>query len=137
MTIAHNRRPIGYWVKLLDRRIERSFEATLAAEGLQRRHWQALNVVSGGPVTRARIDEELAPFVADAGQFVRELVERGWVAEVDGAYHLTEAGRSAFDRLLHVVRASRTRITDGLTEEQYLATVDALERMCANLADDG
>jgi hypothetical protein len=46
-------------------------------------------------------------------------------------------GRSAFDRLLHVVRANRTRITDGLTEEQYLATVDALERMCANLADDG
>jgi hypothetical protein len=56
---------------------------------------------------------------------------------VDGAYGLTENGRSAFNRLLHVVRANRTRVTDGLTEGEYLATVDALEGLCANLADDG
>ena len=134
MTAAHNRRPIGYWVKLLDQRIEQSFAATLAAEGLQRRHWQALNVVKDGPASLARVNEELAPFLTDAAPYLRELDERGWIAGTDEGYRLTAEGQAAFDRLLAAVRANRTRITDGLTEEQYRTTVDALEQMCANLA---
>jgi DNA-binding MarR family transcriptional regulator len=120
-------------VKLLDQRIEGSFEAALASEGLVRRHWQVLNVVKDGPVTSARIDEELAPFLADASPFVRDLVERGWVAISDDGCELTKTGREAYERLLQTVQASRARIADGLTEEQYRTTVDVLERMCANL----
>lgn len=129
MSSAHNHRPIGYWVKLLDRRIEASFAAALAGDGLVRRHWQILNVARDG---RASIDEELAPFV-DAGPFAHELTARGWIVPAGEGYAITQAGREAYERIFETVRANRARMTDGLSEEQYSTVVDALERMCANL----
>jgi hypothetical protein len=43
--VEENRRPIGYWLKHLDRLIEDTFERTLSMEGLTRRHWQVLNTL--------------------------------------------------------------------------------------------
>jgi hypothetical protein len=42
-------RPIGYWLKRLDRAIEDGFDRDLASWSLTRRHWQILNTLSGGP----------------------------------------------------------------------------------------
>ena len=47
-------RPIGYWLKHLDRLIEATFDRTLADVGLGRRHWQTLNTLAGGPATSCR-----------------------------------------------------------------------------------
>ena len=63
--MAEDRRPIGYWLKHLDRLIEGNFERTLASEGLTRRHWQALNTLRTRPSTRAEIAAALAPFLGE------------------------------------------------------------------------
>lgn len=60
------RRPIGYWLKHLDRLIEGNFERTLASDGLTRRHWQVLNTLSTGSRTEAEIVDALAPFLVAA-----------------------------------------------------------------------
>ena len=49
-------RPIGYWLKKLDRLIDEQFERQLSEAGLSRRQWQLLNLLEGvrGPRRNCR-----------------------------------------------------------------------------------
>ncbi len=136
-------RPIGYWLKLVDRMIDEQFASTLEEHGVTRRQWQLLNVLSHGPATVEQLDAAVAPFLS-AGQgsdptaaessveHLAELVESGWVT--DGAsYQLTDRGHAAFERLTEVVAVQRTVMTEGLTQEQYDETLAVLERMARNM----
>ena len=40
-------RPIGYWLKKLDRLIDNHFDLQLSNAGLTRRQWQLLNLLRG------------------------------------------------------------------------------------------
>jgi DNA-binding MarR family transcriptional regulator len=125
-------KPIGWWLKDVDRALEESFAAALAGEGVDRRQWQLLNVAAAGGATDA-----LAPFFADPAEAdapVRALVERGWVRSAGDTLTLTAAGSAARDRLLVVVREQRARTMHGIDPAEYAATVDVLRRMAANLA---
>jgi hypothetical protein len=44
-------RPIGYWLKHLDRLIEEAFGDALAEQALSRRHWQAMKGPSQKPAS--------------------------------------------------------------------------------------
>jgi DNA-binding MarR family transcriptional regulator len=130
-------RPIGYWIKLLDRLIDESFEAAIGAEGLTRRHWQALNVIRSGPVDAGRMDAELAAFLTGeaptTGPVLDDLRARGWVADDAGRLSLTPAGTTAYAALAERVGANRARIARGVSEADYATTVATLTTMCANL----
>src|SRR3954454_8630751 len=54
--------PIGYWLKRLDGAIDSALAATLAAEGLARRHWQTLNLLHAEPSAEPELAEALRPF---------------------------------------------------------------------------
>lgn len=144
-------RPIGYWVKLLDRLIEESFDTVLGDTGLGRRHWQLLNVLGNGPVSRAEIDRALAPFRAEGTRqghtapsdeqpdsgitaALDDLNRRGWARTApDDRWTLTPAGTAAAAGLRERVAAQRQRISDGISAEAYQTTLATLARMCANL----
>ncbi len=130
-------RPIGYWVKLLDRLIDRSFDETLGGEGLTRRHWQVLNVMRAAPTDQDGIDAAVAPFLdgpeASTGHVVAELVGRDWVSRTGEVLSLTDTGRLALADLHETVSANRARIAEGLSEDEYVTTVRTLARMCHNL----
>ena len=136
--MADDRRPIGYWLKHLDRLIEENFARTLAGEGLTRRHWQVLNTLQTAPSSRDAIAEALAPFLAGdpgaAGPVVDDLVGRGWVAaDPNDELALTEAGTRARAALLERVAGTRRLLVQGISDEEYLATVDVLRRKAENL----
>jgi hypothetical protein len=42
-------RPIGYWLKKLDRLIDDHFDLQLSNAGLTRRQWQLLNLLENDP----------------------------------------------------------------------------------------
>jgi len=140
-------RPIGFWLKLVDRLIDEQFASTLEEHGVTRRQWQLLNVLSRESSTAAQLDAAVAPFLAStppgAGEpessveHLTELIDSGWVDATPTGYELTERGRNAFDRLADVVTASRSRMTEGLTAEQYDETLAVLERMARNLGFEG
>lgn len=128
--------PIGYWLKHLDRLIENDFDRILAAESLGRRHWQVLHSLHEGAATLAVLDERLAPFL-DEEEFsvapvVEGLRERGWVEGL-ASLSLTEAGTRAHAELFERVEESRRRLGEGISERDYRAAVEVLERMSANL----
>ena len=139
-------KPIGYWLKHLDGLIDRIFDHVLGRSGLQRRHWQVLNTVvnavhdggaDDGGADRAAVTEALRPFWAAGGpsqqQIVDDLTARGWLRADGEAYSLTDDGRRAHAALLAEVAEIRARSLDGLTGEEYGATVGTLQRMSANL----
>jgi hypothetical protein len=47
-------KPIGYWPTTLDRLIDEYFDRALADQGVQRRHWQILNILQASPAPTPR-----------------------------------------------------------------------------------
>jgi hypothetical protein len=128
-------RPIGFWLKLVDRLIDQRFESLLEEHGVTRRQWQLLNVLQRGPATLEQLDAEVAPFLQEeAGEssadHLEELVGSGWVAP---GYSLTEAGVTALEGLSHAVGELRSGMTEGVSEDDYARTLAVLERMARNL----
>ncbi|WP_344233737.1 MarR family winged helix-turn-helix transcriptional regulator [Kribbella hippodromi] len=127
--MSGDNKPIGWWLKEVDRRLEAAFERVLAADGLTRRQWQALNAAADGqPIAVA-----LAPFLDDdpAGlaAVTNPLVEREWLTGDE----LTAAGSRALADLTVKVQAHRREVTAGISGQEYLTTVGVLRRMAGNL----
>ncbi|GAA3261384.1 hypothetical protein ACFO1B_56830 [Dactylosporangium siamense] len=117
-------RPIGYWLRELDRRIEDAFMSTLDARGLTRRHWQVLNGL--GPD-----DPFWGPGERSHPEVVADLTARGWTTP-DGA--LTPGGERARAAIAVDVAMVRRRSAEGIPDEDYLTTVRTLARMAGNLS---
>src|SRR5215207_8212002 len=113
--------PIGYWLKRLDRAIDGALDGTLAAEDLTRRHWQTMNFLHQGPSDAPALVEALRPFWGQGAitldEVLSDLERRALVADDGGRYALTAAG--------------------PVTREEYLATMEVLQRMTANLEGEG
>jgi len=132
MYMSDDNKPIGWWLKEVDRLLEQSLAGALAVEGVDRRQWQLLNAVAAEGSAIA-----LAPFLpeqADRDRATAALVERGWVERRGDALALTAYGAALRSRLTVLVGARRRRITAGISDAEYGATVDVLRRMAGNLA---
>ncbi len=130
-------KPIGYWLKLLDRLIEDDLNRTLVPFDLNRRQWQILNVLAGSPGSTGAVYRELKGFFADQAQvdsFLGVLVSEGWIeTSPAGNASLTEEGNRRLSEALNSVRAARQRISSGIAADQYGQTVNTLRSMCENL----
>lgn len=128
--------PIGYWLKHLDRLIESDLDRVLAAESLDRRQWQVLNSLHNEPATLLQLDQRLLPFLEEDETTVEPEVEalrqRGWIRGLV-SLEPTQEGRRAHEVLLERVQRARDRLTENIDDQEYLATVDVLKRMSANL----
>lgn len=117
MTCDITARPFAYWVRAVDHLIARATHTVLENEGLARRDWRLLTLLS---------DESSAPGLAErlrrrgGAKFVT-LIERGWVAETDGEWTLTDEGRAAQARLAGAIDG----VIAGAVSEEDLATTRA------------
>lgn len=132
------RHPIGYWLRLVDRLIEENFRLALGGATVTPRHWQILNRLERGPATYAELDDEAAPFLAPHMPTVRPVVDdlcnRGWATPVGAdQVGLTETGVKSLKDIQARVAEDRQRLTDGISQQEYDATMDVLARMAANL----
>ena len=135
-------RPIGFWLKLVDRLIDERFIETLEEHGITRRQWQLMNLLADKPSTTDELTEALGPFIPETDDEgpqapVEELVESGWVSSEDGNYTLTGTGRASLASLGEVVERTRAALAQGISDDEYDATLDVLERIARNLGWDG
>jgi DNA-binding MarR family transcriptional regulator len=135
-------RPIGFWLKLVDRLIDEQFAHTLDEHGVTRRQWQLLNVLAQRPATTAELDAAIAPFLApgsesappeSSAEHLTELIDSAWVDATPTGYELTDRGRASIERLTDVVAEQRTVAMQGIDESEYLAVVGVLEHVAHNL----
>ncbi|MEZ3160791.1 hypothetical protein AB1K54_09635 [Microbacterium sp. BWT-B31] len=127
--IPTDRRPLGFWLRAVDGLITRAFAEAFAGEGVTRRDWMVLNVLSGdvdAPALRDRL--------ARKGKRLRDLEDRGWVDQQgDGTWVLTDEGRAAKERLGAVVDGIRQRVAGAVPPEHYATTIASLEAIAREL----
>lgn len=122
-------RPVGAWLRAVDRLLAREFEAAFEAEGLTRRDWRLLSLLSG-EVTAPALNERLQHI---GGKKLRGLIERGWVVETDGSWTLTDEGRAAKERLGGSIDAIRARVSGAVPDEDFATTLTSLEAIAREL----
>lgn len=132
-TPSAGRRPLGYWLRAVDGLLTREFASALADEGIGRRDWMLLGVLSGDVEA-----PELRERLARKGKRLRGLEERGWVAEQgDGTWALTELGRSEKERIGGIVDEIRARVVGAVgDDEAYAALTTSLEAIARELGWD-
>jgi hypothetical protein len=121
-------RPLGYWLRVIDRRLDDSMRELFAADGVTRRDWRRLNLLAGA-VSDPRMSEKLAA----RPERVRPLIDRGWVSGEPGAWRLTEAGEAARASLHERVTSLRARVTGAVSPEDFATTVASLEAIAREL----
>ncbi len=129
-------RPVGFWVRLLDRLIEAGLDAALEPLGLTRRQWQLLNLLAVAPRSAEAVRQELGAFLSERGAAARVVSstrEQGLIVLEQGCLTLSEAGVARLSEAAQVVRAARERISVGVNRADYATTVATLEGMCRNL----
>ncbi len=130
-------RPIGYWLKTLDRLIDGQFESRLGDAGLSRRQWQILNLLYDGARSMPELQDELEPFLHDApdelDDAVTGLLSRGWADAQNAVISLSQTGEAQFGLVTANIAELRQDLAAGISPEEYRATVDVLVRMVANL----
>jgi hypothetical protein len=120
MTIPTEPRPIGFWLKLVDRLLDERLGVALG--DLTRRHWQVLNVVQQGPVNQAGIDERVRPFLTAGATTTSEAEERP-VTSLGAGRYLRPARSSLRSSLARV----RTRTFALIDREQCSRSLSILQ----------
>jgi len=129
------RRPIGWWLKEADARLDAALDSSLSGHGVDRRGWQVLATLARSSSPRAAVVASLAPFDEPAvvEDVIDELERRGWVEEASGALRLTPAGAREQAALAPVVERVRHQVAAALPEDDYLTLVRLLARLVAGL----
>jgi DNA-binding MarR family transcriptional regulator len=134
--------PIGYWLKRADNLLTEHINKVQEANGVSRFEWQVLNTLNEtGGAGKAQLFEVIGTFV-DAPSLdgiLTRLTERGWVEQGDGSkhdalvYRLTTDGRRQHGVILGTQKEVRQRAMQGISAEEYAATVQVLQRIVQNL----
>ncbi|WP_022889006.1 hypothetical protein [Agromyces italicus] len=121
-------RPIGYWLRVVDRKLDDAMLELFTDEGITRRDWRRLNVIAG-TVDDARLRNKIAAH----RDRIAPLVERGWVTDEPGAPRLTEEGEASYAALLERVTALRARVAGAVSPEDFQTTLSTLEAVALEL----
>jgi hypothetical protein len=134
-------RPIGFWVRTVDRLIDEQFAAAAGETGMTRRQWQILNVLAEHPggAGRDAVVAALAPFLATGESLEEHLAGITELVTVRPAgLELTPTGRARLDQVRErSVQRLRDRVATGLTREEYATTLRTLEQIARNLGWSG
>ncbi|MBL7492997.1 winged helix-turn-helix transcriptional regulator [Frankia sp. AgB1.9] len=134
--------PIGYWSGETYRRVVGRIRADLATEGLTQPHWWILNHVAGEAARwdRATLTHRLAPFDdldIDFDGVIDDLLDRGWMTRTQAeTFVLTEAGEAGRTRAADRAHRAQAQLHDGIASHEYVAALNVLRRMIANLGGD-
>lgn len=121
-------RPIGYWLRVVDRKLDDAMLELFADEGITRRDWRRLNVIAG-TVDDARLRRKIAAHP----ERLAPLVQRGWITDEPGAPRLTEEGEASYAALLERVTALRSRVAGAVSPDDFQTTLATLESVAREL----
>ena len=132
-------RPIGWWLKEADARIDEAFDRALLQTGLDRRRWQVLASLSRGPAYQRDLTSALRRFDDDAAidAVVRGLVDGGLVTLTGGdQLELTTRGRETQRHAAELVETVRQRVSAALDDDSYTRLVLLLAQLVEGLEQE-
>ncbi len=128
-------RPIGWWLKEADSRLDAAFDRQLQRRNVDRRDWQVLASLARRPTGRTELIDSLAAFDTPEvlERVVRNLESRGWVEDCNGLLRLTSEGVREQAALLPLVDQVRRQVAEALPQDDYVALVRLLGRLISGL----
>ena len=130
-------RPLGWWLKEADARLDDAFDRAFATVGRTRREWQVLNTLAARPTARDDLAAALSAFSppGEVHAVLDVLTARGEVTATDGTLGLTAAGAGAQAQLASLVAQVRQRVGAALPPDDYVTLVGLLERLVEGLRE--
>ena len=124
-------RPVGWWLKEADDRLNAAFDRALECSDVSRRGWQVLSSLSKRPSTLTDLVATLKSFDSpDAIHgVVAELERRSWVHEEDEVLRLTTYGAQMYTDLTPVVDRVRRQVQTALPPDDYINLIRLLARL--------
>ncbi|MEE1797630.1 MULTISPECIES: MarR family winged helix-turn-helix transcriptional regulator [unclassified Streptomyces] len=135
--------PIGYWSGLAHAAVTGHLRDAMARIDVTQPQYWVLNRVNAGPAAPSREEAviQLTPLADGPHEIARvidQLVHRGWLRiDAGQRLQLTESGEAARVRLRELVTELRAVVHEGISDEEYVATLRVLRRMVANVEDNG
>ena len=128
-------RPLGWWLKEADARLDAAFDRALQGEGTDRRGWQVLASLARTESSADGLAASLASFDPPAAVHVvvEALEAKGWVEEAGGLLRLTPEGARRHAALAPLVEGVRQQVSAALPREDYVLLVRLLARLVEGL----
>lgn len=124
-------RPVGWWLKEADARLNAAFDRTLERSPVDRRGWQILSSLARRPASRAELVASLSSF--DSPELihgvVRELEGHGWLEQEDERLQLTPSGAQTQTELAPLVARVRQQIQAALPQDDYVNLIRLLAQL--------
>jgi hypothetical protein len=135
---ASPHRPLDFWLKLVDTLINLHFRDMLDEHGIVRRQWEMMRLLSRAPASQDDLDAALAPLLPESepgssAAALAELIDSGWLTQINGVYELTARGRVVQRRLEEVFSQKNQDLAGGIDPREYALVLSVLQRIAANL----
>lgn len=117
-------RPIGFWLRTVDRLLTGAFDVAFEGEPVDRRDWMILNRIDG------TVDAPRHP--RRPKRFAR-LARLGWIAPTESGWALTDSGREAKERLAAKAAGVRARVAEAAPADDLATTLRTLESIAREL----
>lgn len=120
-------RPLRFWLKAAAGRLADELDAALRSEALDRREWRLLKGLARAD--SAALQERLA----DRPHGLERLTHRGWVAQGEDGWQLTDDGRAGLERVSARSAAIRDRVSAAVSPDDLAVTTASLEAIAREL----
>lgn len=120
-------RRLRFWLKAAAGRVADELDTALRSEALDRREWRLLKGLARAD--SAAIQERLA----DRPHRLERLTHRGWVAQGEDGWHLTDDGRAGLERVSTRSAAIRDRVSAAVSPDDLAVTIASLEAIAREL----
>jgi DNA-binding MarR family transcriptional regulator len=126
-------RPIGWWLKEADARLDAAFDRQLVGRDTDRRGWQVLASLARRPASREEIVASLSAFDSPATveAVLDGLRSLGWIEESAGLLRLTPDGEREHAELAPLIGSVRAQVAAALPQDDYALLIDLLRRLVA------
>lgn len=127
--------PIGYYLKKADNLLTEGINNFHRELDITRIDWQILNSINeNSEIDRQKISELLSEF--STGETINEtvtiLLHKQLIRE-EKYFSLTEKGAKLYQTCFQKQNAFRQKAMKNVTQQQYLQTIETLEKIIANL----
>lgn len=127
---APDHRDFARWVRVVDRALWRERAAALAADDIRPREARLLHALASDRAAEVLTRLRHLPH---GGKSLRRLAQRGWIAENDGTWSLTDAGRTAADGLSRHADELGARLREAVAPDDLTAASATLEAVARTL----
>lgn len=131
--------PIGYWIEKGDELLTRHINNTHQLAGLSRVGWQLLHTIcTQTPQTAVSLAKIVTLFATESevDELLASLADRGYLflnREEDDSVTATSAGEQLHKSCLAQQTKIRQPAVQDISEEQYMVTIQTLQKMVSNL----